>query len=235
MQIKYDYSRNYTNKIRDKSRIKLIIIHYTGMQSEIESVKRLKDSKSKVSCHYLIGRKGQIIQLVKDKYAAWHAGKSKWKKFSNLNNNSIGIELINKGHKYGYQNFSNKQISSLIRLCKNLKKKYLIDAENFLGHSDIAPLRKIDPGEKFPWERLSKHNLGNWYKFDQNYEARDIKNKEVVFFKNLKTLGYRYFSIHKRKFKDKKIVRSFQRHYLPNNVTGEIDEKTLKISHVLTH
>ena len=205
------------------------------MQSEIESVKRLKDSKFKVSCHYLIGRKGQIIQLVKDKYAAWHAGKSKWKRFSNLNNNSIGIELVNKGHKYGYQNFSNKQISSLIRLCKNLKKKYLIHAENFLGHSDIAPLRKIDPGEKFPWEKLSKHNLGNWYKNDKNYKPRDTKNKEVVFFKNLKKLGYRYFSIHKRKLKDKKIVRSFQRHYLPYNVTGEIDEKTLKISHFLTH
>ena len=205
------------------------------MQSEIESVKRLKDSKFKVSCHYLIGRKGKIVQLVKDKYAAWHAGKSKWKRFSNLNNNSIGIELVNKGHKYGYQNFSNKQISSLIRLCKNLKKKYLIHAENFLGHSDIAPLRKIDPGEKFPWEKLSKHNLGNWYKNDKNYKPRDTKNKEVVFFKNLKKLGYRYFSIHKRKLKDKKIVRSFQRHYLPYNVTGEIDEKTLKISHFLTH
>ena len=176
MQIKYEYSRNYTNKIRDKNRIKLIIIHYTGMQSEIESVKRLKDSKSKVSCHYLIGRKGQIIQLVKDKYAAWHAGKSKWKKFSNLNNNSIGIELVNKGHKYGYQNFSNKQISSLIRLCKNLKKKYLIHAKNFLGHSDIAPLRKMDPGEKFPWKRLSSHNLGKWY-VENKLKCSSIQNK----------------------------------------------------------
>ena len=125
MQIKYEYSRNYTNKIRDKNRIKLIIIHYTGMQSEIESIKRLKDPKYKVSSHYLISRKGKIIQLVKEKDIAWHAGKSKWKKFKNLNNYSIGIELVNKGHQFGYQNFSQRQISSLIKLCKKLKKKTL--------------------------------------------------------------------------------------------------------------
>ena len=130
------------------------------MQSEIESIKRLKDLKHKVSCHYLINRKGQIIQMVQDMNIAWHAGKSKWKKFKNLNNNSIGIELVNKGHTYGYQNFSNEQINSLIKLSKKLKKKYNIKKENFLGHSDIAPLRKIDPGEKFPWKKLSTHNLG---------------------------------------------------------------------------
>ena len=205
------------------------------MQSEIESVKRLKDPKFNVSCHYLIGRKGNTLQMVKDKYAAWHAGKSKWKRFSNLNNNSIGIELVNKGHKYGYQNFSNKQISSLIRLCKNLKRKYSIKVENLLGHSDIAPLRKIDPGEKFPWKKLSKEKLGNWYKFDKIYRERNIKSREINFFKNLKKLGYRYFNIKKRNNNDKKIIKSFQRHYLPYNVTGKIDEKTLKISHFLLH
>ena len=203
------------------------------MQSEIESVKRLKDPKFNVSCHYLIGRKGNTIQMVKDNYVAWHAGKSKWKRFSNLNNYSIGIELVNKGHKYGYQNFSNKQISSLIRLCKNLKRKYSIKVENLLGHSDIAPLRKIDPGEKFPWKKLSKEKLGNWYKFDKIYRERNIKSREINFFKNLKKLGYRYFNIKKRNKNDKKIIKSFQRHYLPYNVTGKIDEKTLKISHFL--
>ena len=91
------------------------------MQSEIESIERLKDPKAKVSCHYLINRKGNIIQMVKDSNIAWHAGKSKWKKFSNLNSNSIGIELVNKGHDYGYQNFSNAQIKSLIdKLTQNI-------------------------------------------------------------------------------------------------------------------
>jgi len=118
MKIIFDYSPNYSNKTRVRKDIKFIIFHYTGMQSEIESIKRLKDLKHKVSCHYLINRKGQIIQMVQDMNIAWHAGKSKWKKFKNLNNNSIGIELVNKGHKYGYQNFSNEQINSLIKLSK---------------------------------------------------------------------------------------------------------------------
>ena len=93
------------------------------MQSEIESVKKLKNPKDKVSCHYLINRKGKILQMVRDRNVAWHAGKSKWKKFINLNECSIGIELVNKGHKLGYQNFTIKQINSLIKLCKSLKKK----------------------------------------------------------------------------------------------------------------
>ena len=112
MKIKFNFSSNYTAKTRSKRAIRYVIIHYTGMQSEIESIKRLKDPKYKVSCHYLINRKGEIIQMVKDNHAAWHAGKSKWKKIINLNNNSIGIELVNKGHRYGYQNFTLMQISS---------------------------------------------------------------------------------------------------------------------------
>ena len=127
MKIKTDYSQNFSTKIRLKSSIKFIIIHYTGMQSEIESINKLKDSKSKVSCHYLINRKGLITQMVKDNQVAWHAGKSKWKNFKNLNESSIGIELVNKGHEFGYQNFSKIQIRKLIKLCKNLKKKYIID------------------------------------------------------------------------------------------------------------
>ena len=103
-------SPNFSKFPRLKKNIKFVIIHYTGMQSEIESIDRLKDKNSKVSCHYLINRKGHVIQMVKDKNVAWHAGKSKWKKYVNLNNVSLGIELVNKGHQYGYQNFSNKQI-----------------------------------------------------------------------------------------------------------------------------
>ena len=103
-------SPNFSKKPRLKKDIKFVIIHYTGMQSEIESLKRLKSRKHKVSCHYLIKKKGKIMQLVKDKNIAWHAGKSKWKKFKNLNSHSLGIELENKGHQHGYSNFSDKQI-----------------------------------------------------------------------------------------------------------------------------
>ena len=233
MKIISNYSVNHSRKIRSKKRIKFVIIHYTGMQSEIESIKRLKNPKAKVSCHYFINRRGNVIQIVKDLNIAWHAGKSKWKNFSNLNNNSLGIELVNKGHDYGYQNFSNLQIKSLIKLCKILKKKYAIKKENFLGHSDIAPLRKKDPGEKFPWKKLSRYNLGKWYKTQRASLEISQNNMEINFFKNLKKIGYRYFRIYKRNHKDKKIIKIFQQHYLPKNVSGRIDKKTFNISQLL--
>ena len=122
MKILFNYSPNQSKKLRLKTEIKFVIIHYTGMQSEIESINRLKNPKYKVSCHYLINRKGDIFQMVGDRRIAWHAGKSRWKKFVHLNNNSIEIELVNKGNQFGYQNFSMKQIQSLTLLCKNLKK-----------------------------------------------------------------------------------------------------------------
>ncbi len=205
------------------------------MQSEIESIKRLKNPKFKVSCHYLINRNGKIFQMVKEKNIAWHAGKSKWKKFNKINENSIGIELVNKGHQFGYQNFSKFQIKSLIWLCKNLKKKYYIKRENFLGHSDIAPLRKIDPGEKFPWKNLSNHKIGKWYKVKKFKTDINLKARKKIFFKNLKKIGYRYFSLSKRSTKDMKIIKAFQRRYLPENVNGILDKKTFKISHFLTN
>ena len=233
MKITSILSPNFSKKSRSKQDIKFVIIHYTGMQSEIESIKRLQSPKHKVSCHYLINRKGNITQMVIDKNIAWHAGKSKWKKYINLNKFSLGIELINKGHQFGYQNYSKNQIMSLIKLCKFLKKKYHIKSENFLGHSDIAPLRKIDPGEKFPWKKLSPFNIGRWPK-QGGYKIKFNEQKiDNLFFRNLKKIGYRYFNINERKRTDKSIIKSFQRHYSPETVTGKIDIKTLKISHFL--
>ena len=143
------------------------------MQSEIESIKRLKNIKTKVSCHYLINKRGRVTQMVKDNKVAWHAGKSKWQRFKNLNENSIGIELVNKGHEFGYENFSKIQIKNLINLCKNLKRKYIIKPENILGHSDIAPLRK-----------LGKYNLGYWpNNNDKNFKLRSKKKLKIYFIK----------------------------------------------------
>ena len=116
------YSRNYDIKPRSNKSITSIIIHYTGMQSERESLKRLTSPNSKVSCHYLINRTGDIFKLVNEKNIAWHAGKSMWGKSKNLNKNSIGIELVNKGHRFGYQSFTRIQIKKLIELCRKLKK-----------------------------------------------------------------------------------------------------------------
>jgi N-acetylmuramoyl-L-alanine amidase len=235
MKIISDFSPNFSKKTRLIKEIKFVIMHYTGMQSEIESIYRLKDPKFKVSSHYLINRKGEVTQMVLDHKIAWHAGKSRWKQFSNLNKYSIGIELVNKGHQFGYENFSKKQITSLINLCKVLKKKYLIKSENFLGHSDIAPLRKKDPGERFPWKKLSSYKIGKWYEEKKREKIEENKKKlRIVFFKNLKKIGFRYFNVYKRTASDKRIIKSFQQHFLPQNVTGKIDKKTLKISHLLS-
>ncbi len=206
------------------------------MQSEIESINRLKNPNSKVSCHYLISRKGKIFQMVHDNNVAWHAGKSKWKNFKNLNPISIGIELVNKGKRFGYQDFTDLQIKSLINLCKLLKRKYKIKQNNFLGHSDIAPLRKIDPGEKFPWKRLSKKGFGLWYK-KKDYKNYNMDPKKNInnFYKNLYKIGYRYFKVTSRSKYDNRLIKAFQQKYLPNNVSGVIDKKTLKISHFLVN
>jgi N-acetylmuramoyl-L-alanine amidase len=138
------------------TKINSIIIHYTGMKTFEEAYKKLCDKSSKVSSHYLIGRDGRIINLVNEKYRAWHAGVSRWKGIDNLNNNSIGIELENPGHEFGYISFSKKQMNALILLCKEIKKRYDIKAEWVLGHSDISPGRKLDPGEKFDWKTIRK-------------------------------------------------------------------------------
>ncbi|MAW17699.1 MAG: hypothetical protein CMJ01_04000 [Pelagibacteraceae bacterium] len=236
MMLKTLYSPNFSRKIRNNKDIKLIVLHYTGMQSKIESVRRLISKNHKVSCHYLIDRRGQIFQMVEDKRVAWHAGKSKWKNFKNLNENSIGIELVNKGHEYGYESFSKPQINELIKLCSNLKQKYKILNSNIVGHSDIAPLRKRDPGEKFPWKKLQKKKLGIWYEIEKKKNLNlNKKNLTNLFFKNLHKIGYRYFNLSKRRRSDKYLVKAFQRRFLQTKITGQIDYKTYIISHFLAN
>ena len=229
-------SNSFSKKKRNTGKIKLLIIHYTGMQSMRAAIKRLVGITHQVSCHYLISREGKIFQMVKDNRVAWHAGKSKWGKFENLNSKSIGIELVNKGHKYGYQKFSRKQINTLIKLCKGLKRKYRIKNRFILGHSDIAPLRKFDPGEKFPWQKLKKRNLGIWYFLNKKkslFKNLDKKDIRKIFFKNLYKIGYRYFDKEKSSKSDTLIVKSFQRRFRQKQVNGKIDLECLKISHNL--
>ena len=236
MFVKTLYSPNFSPKKRKNLSIKVIVIHYTGMQSKIASINRLLDQKAKVSCHYLIDRKGQILQMVDENKVAWHAGKSKWKNFKNLNDNSIGIELVNKGHEFGYEKFTSSQIKKLIKLCLLLKRKYKIKNSNILGHSDIAPLRKKDPGEKFPWEKLNKMKLGIWHKpFHYKIKELDKKKIQKLFFKNLYKIGYRYFDKKKRFSKDSIVVKAFQSKFLPKKVNGKVDLKTYIISHFLAN
>ena len=234
MKISNIFSPNFSSKKRSNNSIKTIIIHYTGMQSERESLSRLTDLKSKVSSHFLINRNGKVFRLVNDDKIAWHAGKSSWGKYKNLNNNSIGIELVNKGHKFGYTNFKKKQISSLIKICRILIKKYKIKKKNVIGHSDIAPLRKIDPGEKFPWKLMADKKIGIWHDCKSNFlkKYRNIKNLEkkdkIKFIKSLHKIGYCFTS--KKKYFLAKIIKAFQRHYRKELINGHIDKECLIIA-----
>ena len=227
------YSPNFKKKKRLIRSIKFAIIHYTGMQSERESLRRLCNPLFKVSAHYLINQNGKIFKLVEDEYIAWHAGKSRWKKYNNLNKDSIGIELVNKGHQYGYTSFKKKQISTLVKLCKILKKKYKIKTKNFLGHSDIAPLRKIDPGEKFPWKFLSIKKIGIWHDLKSNflkkYRKLKVSKKEVKKFKKfLIRIGY---FLPKDKTKSfRMITKAFQRHFRKELINGILDKECLIIA-----
>ena len=228
------YSPNFDKKKRSKNSIKIIVIHYTGMQSERESLSRLCNHKSKVSSHFVISQNGRVHRLVQDHQIAWHAGRSCWGKYKNLNKNSIGIELVNKGHKFGYTNFKKKQLFSLIKICKSLIKKYKIKKRNIVGHSDIAPLRKIDPGEKFPWKRLANNGIGIWHRCKpsflrkyRNVKILEKKNK-IKFIKNINKIGY-CFSVKKKSFFNK-TVRSFQRHYRKELINGLLDKECLTIA-----
>ena len=236
MKIKIVKSPNYTIKKTSKKKIKFIVLHYTGMQSERVSIERLTNKNSQVSSHYLINRKGEIIKMIDEKYIAWHAGKSKWKNFINLNDQSIGIELVNKGHQLGYENFSKKQISKLVLLCKNLIKKYKIKKTNILGHSDIAPLRKVDPGEKFPWKLLFKKKIGTWYNISK-IKIHNLNKMKLrkLFFTNLSKIGYQYFDINKPSKNDPKVVKAFQRRFRQRKVNGLIDQECIQISHYLAN
>ena len=206
------------------------------MKKESEAIKRLQDPKSKVSSHYLIKRNGEIINLVPDLFEAWHAGVSSWKNFKSLNKNSIGIEITNPGHQHGYKRFSKKQIFSLQKLLNILVKKYKIKKKYILGHSDISPGRKKDPGEKFPWEMLAKNKLSFWHNLDQK-KIKKFREKNLItrieknlFLKNLYKIGYndvKKFNSHKN---TKYLTLAFQRRFRQSLVNGKIDKECLLIS-----
>ena len=230
-----NYSYNFSLPKRQKKKIKFIIIHYTGMKSEINALKRLTDKRSKVSAHYFVKNNGNIINLIPDLYEAWHAGKSSWKSFKSLNKYSIGIEINNPGHNNSYKNFTLKQILIVEKILKYLIKKYKIRPHNVLGHSDIAPSRKKDPGEKFPWSLLAKKKLCIWHNLnlDKIKFYREIKLnslEEKIFFKNLSKIGYSNIKgINSKKMKIY-LIKAFQRRFRQDLINGKIDKECFLIS-----
>ena len=237
LKIHLNYSPNFYSKKRNIKQIKFLIFHYTGMKKETNAIKKLTSIQSEVSCHYLIKNSGAIFLMVPDLYIAWHAGKSSWKNYNSLNKHSIGIEISNTGHQFNYKNFSKKQINSIVRLSKFLIKKYKINPKNILGHSDIAPNRKKDPGEKFPWKYLAKKKIGLWHSISNDFLKKNRKIKvnneeKKIFLKNLFKIGYPE-QISKNLKKDhnlRSIVKAFQRRFRQELINGKIDQECLLIS-----
>ena len=233
LKITRNYSISFNSKKRSKKNIKFVIFHYTGMKTEKAAINKLINIQSQVATHYLVKKNGDIVNMVPDLYVAWHAGVSSWNGENSLNKSSVGIEIINPGHQFGYEKFSNKQINSLITLCKILKKKYTIKKNNFLGHSDIAPDRKKDPGEKFPWEYLAKKNIGYWHKLDRK-NLKKLRNKNCNkllrknFFNNIFKIGYS--KVNNKNNYLNYLIKAFQRRYRPELVNGKIDQECLLIS-----
>ena len=226
------HSKNFDKrrKIKHIQDINMLVFHYTGMLSCNIALKRLCDPSSKVSSHFLIDENGDIYRLVEDKFRAWHAGRSYWRGEEDINSVSIGIELVNPGHDISYKKFPDSQISSLIDLSLELIAKYNISKERIVGHSDISPGRKKDPGELFPWRELASKGIGIW---PMNTLPIDLKND---FWKNLSIIGYAHpnqiLSDGKRLGADinsSDIIFAFQRHFMPSHITGELDVETFKM------
>jgi len=232
-----NYSPNFNSKKRKFKQIKFIVFHYTGMKKESEAISRLTNIQSQVSCHYLIKKNGEIITMVPETYIAWHAGKSSWRNCKSLNKNSIGIEITNPGHEFKYKKFTEKQINTLLKLSRYLIKKYNINLKNILGHSDIAPERKKDPGENFPWQYLSQNKVGLWHTIKKqelikNRKIKAIKINKDIFINNLFKIGYKKKkpkTLSKNKYLDY-ITKAFQRRYRQSLIDGKIDQECLIIS-----
>ena len=233
-----NYSPNFDPKKREINKIKYLIFHYTGMKKELDAIKRLTNIRSKVSSHYLIKINGEIVVLVPDLYIAWHAGESSWKSSKLLNKSSIGIEISNPGHRFNYNKYSTKQINSLLKLSKLLIKKYKINAKNILGHSDIAPSRKKDPGEKFPWKYFAKKRIGIWHTLSNDTLKKNRNNKinkieEKHFYKNLYKIGY--LNKKPKIYKSMSfLVKAFQMRFRQELVNGKLDKECLLISQNIT-
>ena len=233
-KITKNYSPNFSLPKRSKQKIKFIIIHYTGMKKESLAIEKLCDFNSKVSAHYFIKKNGNILSLVPDLYEAWHAGRSKWCSHKSLNKSSIGIEIQNSGHENKYEKFTLNQIDSLKKLLKKLIINYKINKKNILGHSDIAPDRKTDPGEKFPWKSLSKLKLAYWHSLEEK-KIRKLrliklnKEEEKKFFESIKKIGYSIIKNSNISYK-KILIKSFQRRFRQSLINGIVDQECLIIS-----
>jgi N-acetylmuramoyl-L-alanine amidase len=222
MYIQYHPSPNHEER-RGVISPSLVIFHYTGMQEGKVALARLCDPASKVSAHYLIEEDGRIFHMVDEEQRAWHAGASFWRGIRDVNSHSIGIEIVNPGHEWGYQLFPEVQMRALLTLCRDIRKRYSLPPAAFIGHSDVAPLRKQDPGELFDWPMLAREGFGLWPEVEEQ-DKTSLTLAEAQ--QKLLGIGYDCPQTGKMDETTKKVIEAFQRHFRPAEISGALDDET---------
>jgi N-acetylmuramoyl-L-alanine amidase len=209
----------------------MIVLHYTGMPFTDDAVHRLCDPKARVSAHYCVLENGSILQFVPESKRAWHAGVSAWGGDPDINSRSIGIEIANSGHDYSYPDFPPRQIAAVITLCRSILTRNIVRPENIVAHSDVAPSRKKDPGEKFPWRRLAQSGVGLWVEAPPPSDTVVLKpgddgDKVTALQRALIDYGYGLEPNGQYDTATTEVVTAFQRHFRPARVDGIVDAST---------
>ena len=216
----------------------MIILHYTGMQTGAAAEAWLCDPRSQVSSHYLVHEDGRVVQMVRESDRAWHAGRSSWKGESDINSQSVGIEIVNPGHMLGNPAFPDVQIEAVIGLCSGIVARHAVAAERILAHSDVAPGRKIDPGEKFPWPVLHAAGIGHWVEPSPVRGGRfmalgDCGQPVEALQSMLALYGYGVEITGQFDSVTRSVIDAFQRHFRPERVDGVADMSTVETLHRL--
>jgi N-acetylmuramoyl-L-alanine amidase len=201
--------------------IDMLVLHYTGIQNAADALARLTEPAAKVSAHYLIGEDGTVVRLVPEAMRAWHAGASFWRGGTDINSRSIGIELVNPGHEFGYRAFPGPQMAALLELASDIVARHPIPRRNVVGHSDVAPRRKMDPGELFDWRCLARVGIGLW----PEESGECIMDDDAVRLM-LSTIGYETEDLFAT-------LKAFQRHFRPARVNGRLDWETARLAKAL--
>ena len=237
--IKWRPSPNFDERGTGVS-IDMLVLHYTGMATGEAAIERLCDPAAKVSAHYVIEEDGRIFSLVDEKMRAWHAGVSCWRGKSDINARSIGVEIVNPGHEFGYRSFPNDQMAAVKAVAVDIVGRHLIPARNVVGHSDVAPDRKEDPGELFDWRELSQIGVGLWYQDDlssfQEFEPLAVGEEGTricALRKALQEIGYGVSANGIYNTELENVIRAFQRHWRASRVDGIADPETQSIIYAL--
>lgn len=213
---------------RNGRAVDMLLLHYTGMNSATAACDLLCSAESGVSCHYLVDEDGTITQMVGEEERAWHAGVSSWQGETDTNSRSIGIEIHNPGHTIGYRDFPDGQMRSVVALCRDILSRHAIAPRNVLAHSDVAPGRKIDPGERFDWEMLFREGVGHWVA-PAAPDARVLEGEDLARFQRLlKDYGYAIEVTGQHDEATRKVTDAFQRHFRPALVNGVPDQSALR-------